>query len=77
MLWSIHSCNNKVSADQYHRHHIGLGVRHIEVTLFLKLCADRLVSFGLRVQVQFLPLCRGVQFDYFLFIVRIIIIIIK
>ena len=38
MLWSIDSCQNKVSADQYHR--------PIEIEYFLKLSTDKLLVFS-------------------------------
>ena len=45
MLWSIDSCKNRVSADQYHLPHRGLRYRPIEVEYFLKLFADKLLVF--------------------------------
>ena len=50
MLWSIDSCQNKVSADQYR----GLRCRPIEVKCFLKLSAAKLIVFKWsQAQVQF------------------------
>jgi len=43
MLWSIDSCQNRVSTDQYN---MGSGVQLIEVTFFLKFSADQLLVFS-------------------------------
>ena len=59
MLWSIDSCQNKVSADQYH-----LAVSRAEVSthagrIFLKLSADKLLVFRWsQAQVYFLKIHR-------------------
>ena len=51
ILWSIDSCQNKVSADQYHLTYRGLRCQPVEVKYFLKLSADKLLVFkyGLKI----------------------------
>ena len=43
MLWSIDSCQNRVSADQCHMAITGSGVQPVEVMCFLKLSADQIL----------------------------------
>ena len=43
MLWSIDSCQNRVSADQCHMTITGSGVQPVEVMCFLKLSADQIL----------------------------------
>ena len=45
MLWSIDSCQNRVSADQYHLTVSRAQVSTIKVEYFLKLSADNLLVF--------------------------------
>ena len=47
MLWSIESCQNRVSADQYHITwpYRGLRCRPMEVKYFLKFSADKLLVY--------------------------------
>ena len=55
MLWSIDSCQNKVSAKQYHLTVCGLRCRPSRSSTFLKLSADKLLVFKWsQAQVYFL-----------------------
>ena len=54
MLWSIDSCQNRATADQYHLAISRARVSPIDVEYFLKLSADKLLVFkGLQAQVYF------------------------
>ena len=60
MLWSIDSCQNRVSTDQYHLIVSRAQVWPIEVEYFLKLSADKLLVFKRsQAQVHFFKKCIG------------------
>ena len=55
MLWSTESCRNKVSADQCHNydHIAGSVAKPIEVTVFLKLTADKVMAFPYELRLMY------------------------
>ena len=53
MLWSIGSCQNRVSADQHHMNVLQAQQSAIEVTcFFLVLCARQAPNFQAQLQVD-------------------------
>ena len=46
MLWSIDTCQNKVSADQCHMTIPTISLEFIEIKCFLKLITDQVLVFN-------------------------------